>query len=131
MARLRGRVFTGLGEGEFYVNLYARQFEKALGYKPFPGTLNIRLVPESVEEWRKTLASHNCVVVDPPSIPGARLARVKCYEAVLKGIRVHIVVPDISAYDESVVEVIAPENLREKLSLKDGDLVEILVPNHY
>lgn len=131
MARLKGRVFTGLGEGEFYINLYARQFEKTLGYKPFPGTLNIRLIPGSVEEWRKTLASHNCVTVDPPRIPGARLARVRCYEALLKDVKVHIVVPDISAYDESVVEVIAPENLREKLSLKDGDLVEILVLNHY
>ena len=129
MARLRGRVFTGLGEGEFYVNLYARQFERALGYKPYPGTLNIKLVPGSVEEWRRVITTHNCIIVEPPQIPGTRLARVKCYEASLRGVRVHIVVPDISAYDETVVELIAPESLREKLSLRDGDLVEVVVPN--
>ena len=41
--RTRGVVFSGRGEGSFYVSIYARSFEEVLGFRPFPGTLNIRL----------------------------------------------------------------------------------------
>ncbi|MEM4500973.1 MAG: DUF120 domain-containing protein, partial [Thermofilaceae archaeon] len=43
---LTGRVFTGLGEGAYYIQIpfYMRQFEEKLGFKPYPGTLNLKLI---------------------------------------------------------------------------------------
>ncbi|MEM1537956.1 MAG: DUF120 domain-containing protein [Candidatus Nezhaarchaeales archaeon] len=42
---LEGEVFTGLGEGAFYVTRegYRSQFIEKLDFDPFPGTLNLRI----------------------------------------------------------------------------------------
>jgi len=41
---VEGVVFTGLGEGAYYVSRegYRRQFVEKLGFDPYPGTLNIK-----------------------------------------------------------------------------------------
>ena len=38
-----GRVFSGIGKGRYYVGHpeYQKRFEAALGYRPYPGTLNV------------------------------------------------------------------------------------------
>src|SRR5574337_1213272 len=48
---LSGKVITGLGEGQYYISLdgYRMQFIEKLGFDPYPGTLNIRLDPPSIE----------------------------------------------------------------------------------
>jgi riboflavin kinase len=38
-----------------------------------------------------------------------------------------IIVPEIASYPSDMLEIIAPVNLREKLSLKDGDTLEVKV----
>lgn len=41
----KGRVTTGLGEGQYYISLegYRKQFIDKLGFEPYPGTLNLQL----------------------------------------------------------------------------------------
>ncbi|MBC7129766.1 DUF120 domain-containing protein, partial [Candidatus Bathyarchaeota archaeon] len=36
-----------------------------------------------------------------------------------------IIIPEVDGYPGNVMEIIAPVNLREKLGLKDGDIVEV------
>ncbi len=120
----KARVFSGVGEGEFYVSLYAKKFREELGLTPYPGTLNTRLV-ERVGEFNKCLEKVGGKVIDPPEIPGARLGRVRVYRARINGLPVYIVRPEITVYDKSVAEIIAEEYLREVLKLSDGDVVTI------
>ena len=42
---LEGVLFTGLGEGAYYVtrDKYRKQFMEKLGFDPYPGTLNLKL----------------------------------------------------------------------------------------
>ena len=42
---IRGNVFSGLGEGKYYISrtLYMQSFVSKLGYKPYLGTLNLRI----------------------------------------------------------------------------------------
>ena len=42
---LKGIIFTGLGEGAYYMSLegYKKQFKKHLNFIPYPGTLNLRM----------------------------------------------------------------------------------------
>ncbi|MDK2384601.1 MAG: DUF120 domain-containing protein, partial [Candidatus Korarchaeota archaeon] len=80
---LRGVVETGRGEAELYVNLYAREFERYLGFRPYPGTLNIRLHEDYASRRRKLLSCLKPIVIPPPPVmPG--LAKVYCYHAVLR-----------------------------------------------
>ena len=121
----RGRVFSGVGEGEFYVSIYGKEIRRTLGIIPYPGTLNVRLLEEDVEPFNKCLSRITPLIIEPPKIPGARLARVKAWRATINGYSAWIVRPDITVYKDDVVEFVAPEYLREKLALEDGDIVVI------
>ncbi|MCE4621290.1 MAG: CTP-dependent riboflavin kinase [Desulfurococcales archaeon] len=124
---LRGTVFSGLGEGSYYMSIYSKSFESVLGFKPYPGTLNIRLLDErSVEVYeeclRRTKAKY---VIKPPKVEGMRLAEVLVWPAYIRGLKVYIVRPVITVYTSRVVEVISEYYLRELLNLADGDRVDI------
>ena len=59
-SQIKGQLAKGLGEGGYYISLegYMRQFEVALGWRPFSGTLNIRLVTEEdIDEYYRLLKS--------------------------------------------------------------------------
>jgi riboflavin kinase len=51
---LRGRVVSGLGEGQHYISRqgYLKQFREKLGFEPFPGTLNIKLYRHAAKRSR-------------------------------------------------------------------------------
>ncbi len=117
-------VFSGLGEGEFYVSIYSKGFRLNLGFTPYPGTLNTRL-RRDVELFNKCLELSYKIIVEPPKIEGIRLAPVEVYPAYIDGYPSWIVRPQITVYKRDVVELIADVNLRELLSIQDGDIVEI------
>ena len=128
--RASGVVFSGRGEGSFYVSIYARSFEEVLGFRPFPGTLNIRL-QAGIERFNKCLERASGAVVAPPKIEGAKLGEVLVFRARLfRGFDswdVFIVRPKITHYRGDVVEIVSKEYLRGELKIKDGDVVEIEV----
>jgi len=123
--KVRGRVFSGLGEGGFYVSIYSRGFRHTLGFTPYPGTLNIR-IDGDVMEIKRCLESGG-IRVGPPRIPGVKLGAVRVYPAWLKGVHVYVVRPEITVYKYDVLEVIAGIYLRGLLGLRDGDEVEVEV----
>lgn len=126
-ARVTGVVFSGGGEGAFYVSIYARQFERVIGYRPYPGTLNLRLPEDDAHRLSECLSKANAMIVEPPRIEGAKLGGVYAYKArVYRGIDywdAYIVRPMITRYKGDVVELIAVEYLRGLLGVKDGDRV--------
>ncbi len=121
---LVGEVFSGLGEGEFYVNLYARNFHRALGIRPYPGTLNIRLDASSVAMAEKCLKKDKAILIDPP-LEG--YGRVCAWPAYFKCLKVYVIRPEKTVYKRDVVELISDKNLREFFNLVDGDRVKIQV----
>jgi len=120
----RGALFTGLNEGRYYVSLkgYATNFSRALGFEPFPGTLNLRLTSEAMVEQRRRLDLMKGIEI-PGFTDGKRsYGPVKCFRATVAGRRPGAVLAiERSHYDSSVLEVISPVNLRRSLGLEDGD----------
>jgi len=51
----KGKVTSGLGEGKYYTEQkkYTKQFQEQLGFKPYPGTLNVEI--EYVEKNKLNL----------------------------------------------------------------------------
>jgi riboflavin kinase, archaea type len=122
--KFRGTLFRGFGEGGYYVSLkgYARPFFQALGFEPFPGTLNLRLVGEAMLEQRRSLDFFAGVEVSGFKDGGRTFGPVKCFRAEVEGKYPGAVLAiERTHYDSSVLEVIAPLNLRDALGLKDGD----------
>lgn len=121
---LEGEVLSGKGEAAKFIQLpwVMEQIEAKLGFKPYPGTLNIRLTEGSIklkEVWaaasfgqeispKKSFCSGRCVKAYLSSGPGCA-----------------IVAPQVDNYPQDLVEIIAPMNLRERFRIRDGDLVEI------
>jgi riboflavin kinase len=130
---IRGRVFTGMGEGAYYVSLngYRKQFIEKLGFDPYPGTLNLRLVGQDVT-LRKRLEIMDGVIIEGFKDGNRTFGSVKCFKAVVGGkYEGAALIIERTHYGDSVLEVISPYNLREKMSLRDGDVVEVSVDTSY
>lgn len=125
---LEGTVFTGLGEGAYYTQKehYKSQFINKLGFEPYPGTLNLKLTTDYDLKSRLELETYPAIEVEGFKNEDRTFGTVKCHPAVI-GNRVKGAL--ISAlrghYDNSVLEIISPVNLRKSLSLKDGNKVKV------
>ena len=125
-----GTVFTGLGEGGYYVSQrgYAKQFVRTLRFKPFPGTLNLRLRSVSQKERRRRLQFMSGVEIGGFRDRTRTFGPVKCFPAVIEGNHPGAALAiERTHYDSSVLELISPENLRESLKLEDGDECSVSV----
>jgi riboflavin kinase len=125
----RGTLFTGLGEGSYYISLegYARNFSKGLGFEPYPGTLNLRLTSEAMIEQRRRLELMKGIEVPGFSDGKRSYGPVKCFRAKVAGKHPGAVLAIARThYDNSVLEVVSPVNLRKSLGLNDGDECSVI-----
>jgi riboflavin kinase len=127
---LYGEVITGLGEGQYYIakDGYMSQFRDKLDFKPFPGTLNVRLNDESAQ-LRDNMDFMEPLVIQGFNDGERSFGGGKCYPIEIDGIKSAIIIPDRTHYPADLLEIIAPLKLREALKLNDGDEVKIVVKN--
>jgi len=121
---LYGNVFSGRGEGKKFVSLpwVTRQIKEKVGFKPYLGTLNLRLTGEAAK-----LKPHLQKAHPMPIEPAEGYCPGFVIKAKIGSLAVAIVVPDVPNYPVDVLEVVAPFCLREKEKLVDGSAVEVEV----
>jgi riboflavin kinase len=127
---LEGTIFTGLGEGAYYIakDHYRKQFMEKLGFDPYPGTLNLKLTSDYDIKTRTELEAYPAVEVEGFRNEDRTFGVVKCYPVMIENkIKGALISALRSHYDVSVLEIIAPVCLRKHLSLKDGNKVKIEV----
>jgi riboflavin kinase len=121
-----GAVLSGVGEGAYFLGLGWVQdaIRRIAGFEPFPGTLNVRLLDTAaLVRWRELRKSGAALTPSDPDACGARLL-----PALVAGrIPAAVVIPDVTRYEDAVLEVIAPVHLRTVLGLRDGDRVGLSV----
>jgi riboflavin kinase len=126
--RFVGKVFQGLGEGAYYIGLpaYKAQFAKALGFDPYPGTLNLKLESAIEVEHKKELRGYDGLRIEGFQKDGRTYGGARCYRARVgkKALESAVLVIDRTHYDDSVLEIISPHYLRGALGLKNGDELE-------
>jgi riboflavin kinase len=125
---LEGTVFTGLGEGAYYISKpdYKKQVLEKMGFDPYPGTLNVRLNSDYDIKTRKDLEAYPAVEVMGFQNETRTFGLVKCYPAIIGGtVKGALVTALRSHYDASVLEIIAPLCLRKQLGLKDGNKLKV------
>ncbi|BCU68491.1 hypothetical protein HS7_19280 [Sulfolobales archaeon HS-7] len=127
---ISGKVVSGLGEGKIFLmqSYYLNAFKEKLGFGPYPGTLNV--VIDDI------LSMQNRVELD--MLRGIEIPEYREKERVLGSVKAFfakindeidgaVVIPARTIHPKSVIEIISPYYLREKLSLKDGVRVKITV----
>ena len=121
--KIDGEVTTGLGKAAYFLSqdFYTREFEKNLGFVPYPGTLNVIVSDEHLDEINEIKDQCQNLIK-----PDTEFGAVKYIEAILNDkVEGAIVFPAKTTHDETYLEFIAENKLRDELDLKDGDIVSL------
>jgi riboflavin kinase, archaea type len=130
--QLDGKVVSGMGEGAYYMSLngYRNQFYEKLGYEPYAGTLNLKLLNQSSMRMRSMMDNYPSIFIRGFTDSSRSYGWVKCYPAILNDgalDRAAVIVLERTHYDNSMLEVIAPVCIKDSLRIKNGDFVKVLV----
>lgn len=124
---ITGRVRSGAQKAASFTCLewVESQCMEKFGFKPYPGTLNIEVLPESMLALKRIESQTETELIPPdPSFCSAKVIAAR-----IGSIRGAIVMPseDVRIHDEYTLEIIAPLRIRDALALEDGDEVKLAV----
>ena len=124
---INGTVVTGMGEGQYYVTQqgYQEQFPAKLGFKPYEGTLNVKVNPSDMYKL-DILRQTKAIIVKGFERNGRTFGDVHCHLATIQNIECAVVVP-VPVALQDVIEILCKYHLRRTLGLNDGDPVEVRV----
>jgi riboflavin kinase, archaea type len=128
---LRGNLVSGMGEGAYYMSLkgYTRQFRKKIGYVPFPGTLNVKLLGLEYIEAAEQFNSLDGIQIKGFSDGKRTYGWVKCFKAKLNNsINCDLIILERTHHDNSIIELISKFKLRDKAKIKNGSNLTIKIP---
>lgn len=99
------------------------QFISKLRITPYPGTFNLEIKDgSSLKRWQEVKGMEGIEIESQES----GFCSAPCYPVIVADrIEGAVVVPDVSGYPDSKVEIIAPCNIRDALGVTDGDLVKV------
>jgi CTP-dependent riboflavin kinase len=124
---LTGKIVSGVRQGAFFTQLdwFKKQCQEKLGFKPYPGTLNIEISTEMIPEI-EVLDNEKGPEFIPPD---ATFCSGKGFPVSIAGVRGAIIMPaaEVRVHGKNIVEVIASINLKEKLGVADGDSITLVL----
>ena len=128
----KGTIVSGMGEGAYYMSLdgYKKQFKEKLGYEPYPGTLNVKLVDQISMNSRREISRYPSIFINGFSDNSRTYGWAKCYKAdINSGVfnDAAVLVLERTHYDDSMLEVIAPFSLKQTMHIKNGDEISVRV----
>lgn len=123
--KISGVIQDGEGKGAFFTQLdwVVEQCERGLGFKPFPGTLNVRIDDADLSKLDAFFVEKDCKLVpDNPDFCCASLKKVK-----INGLFAAVVFPseDVRIHGKEVIEIISDCHIKDALQLSNGDEVII------
>lgn len=125
--KIKGKVASGLGEGRYYLDQkgYIDQFVARLGFKPYPGTLNLEVRGAELNKLRILKASP-AIAIDAFRDQERTFGAVDAWRARIGGVACAAILPKRTHHTRTL-EIIAPEYLRDRLKVGDGDELEVHV----
>ena len=120
---LVGKIVSGMGKGTFFMSqdFYIRQFQDKVDFKPFEGTLNVKIDLEAIKSMMNIPKNKFGLIHGE-----GKFGDVKYIKATLNGeVTGALVFPAKSEHTEEVLEFIADTNLRKRFKFVDDDQVTI------
>jgi riboflavin kinase len=129
-----GVLVSGMGEGKYYMSLegYRKQFQRRIGYIPFPGTLNIKLIDSLSLDNRAKIESFRYQLIDGFHDSERTYGWVKCYPVIINGnknIQSDLLILERTHHDKNMLEIISPVNIKKVLRLRNGNTVKVTMQN--
>jgi CTP-dependent riboflavin kinase len=124
---ITGKIIGGVKQGAFFTQLdwFQEQCLERLGFKPFPGTLNIEIPANNVSRI-EALEDKKGVEFIPPD---AAFCSGKAFPISVEGINGAIIIParEVRVHAKNVIEVIAPLPLKKTLKKTDDDSITLTI----
>ena len=124
---ITGKIVSGVKQGAFFTQLdwVQEQCLEKLGFKPFPGTLNLEIAIENMAIIGALQAQAGFELVPPDSNYCSGLV----YPITVEGISGAIVAPaaDVRVHAKNIIEIISRLGLRDALGVEDGDWVTLTI----
>jgi CTP-dependent riboflavin kinase len=121
-----GKIISGEKKGAFFTQLdwVQNQCQEKLGFKPFPGTLNLEIKAAKIPDIEALLKKHGLELMPPDS----NFCTGHVYPVNIMGVSGAIVAPaeDVRVHDKNILELIAPICLKEALDVDDGDEIMLV-----
>jgi len=124
--KLSGKVFSGKREGADYIKIYASKINELIGFTPYIGTLNLKAEKNKIKSFLADITSYT---IPEFTQDDHNYGAVTLYPVTIGTVKGAIVRPERTTYDQSIIELIAPVNLRDTLHIEDGSSVEVMHEN--
>lgn len=121
--KIKGKVTSGVGKGKGFVEIdwVSEGIKRLLGFKPFPGTLNVKVSKENFSFISK-IKDEGLTLRSP--VPG--FCNAMLVKASIGGLPCALVFPEESRWiHKNTFEIIAEDYMRKRLGLENGSEVEI------
>lgn len=128
---ITGKIVSGAGQGAFFTRIdwVQQQCCEKLGFKPYPGTLNLEISEKDLALIEELDRENGIVLISPDP----KFCNAKAFAVTLGEIKGAIVMPEekVRVHPKNIIEIIAPLNIKALLNVKDGDSVTVvLVDTH-
>ncbi|MDI6723863.1 MAG: CTP-dependent riboflavin kinase [Methanobacterium sp.] len=120
---VKGIITSGQGKGAYFMSLpvYKTQFKDKLNFSPFPGTLNIKIGTEEINNIHDIPEDKLKIIKGKENFGDVLLIKAVLNEEIDGA----VVFPKKTTHGENILEFIAAENIKKKLNVEDGDSVKI------
>jgi riboflavin kinase, archaea type len=122
--QVRGRLVRGLGEASDFTQLpwVVDQCYEKLGFRPYPGTVNLEVVPEDLSAWEE-MKRQPGVTLSPPN---PAFCDAVCHAVAIDGqLKAATIVPHVAGYPADKLELLASGPVLETLGLSQGQEVTV------
>ena len=116
---MEGRLVTGEGNAADFVEMVRDELTASLGFRPFPGTLNIAGLSETAQLQSITIEGVGDDYCDGTVLRPCRLG----------GIRTAVIRPSVPDYPPDKTELLGPVHLRSLFDLTENDAVRLSAPD--
>ena len=123
---ITGKIVSGAGEGAYFTQIgwVQQQCDEKLGFKPYPGTLNLEISEEFLPAIELLDQKTGIELISPDP----QFCNAMVFQVSLQDIIGAVILPEekVRVHPKNIVEVIAPLNIKASLNVKDGDSLNVV-----
>ena len=123
---ISGKIVSGAGEGAYFTQIgwVQRQCDEKLGFKPYPGTLNLEISEEFLPAIELLDQKTGIELISPDP----QFCNAMVFQVSLQDIIGAVILPEekVRVHPKNIIEIIAPLNIKASLNVKDGDSLNVV-----
>lgn len=124
---IAGKIVRGVEQGVFFTQLewFQEQCADKLGFKPYPGTLNLEISGEYLPIIESLNREGGIELISPDPT----FCNAKSFSVSLGDISGAIIMPDekVRVHAKNIIEIVAPINIKASLNVGDGDFISVVI----